>query len=1443
MGASPLVVTAVGRWTAPGNSQVHIVKFVDATTLTVVASAQVATAGMPSGQFAYANLASPVTLAAGARYYLLSQEFGGGDVALLSPTNVVTTTVAKIDGSAWQDSGGSYNYDGDNPNAEREALDFKYQTGDGTAAIPMSVMFNPPAPVVANNSASGTSVTAINVTMSDGSQFAGTLNASPSSLVAISGSQLMLSRAVTPADDGAHTCSVTATDNGSSVTGNVMMQVAAISPPPPPAPPPALTIRGTPYEYQPANSGGFNMATSASGGTVVSGTVTLQSRGAWLYGGAPPVGTLTYQWYLDGKPISPQIQDSRNTGTEVSPPFTYQWDSTKFLDGSAVTDGSHILHGVFIDYTTFTAYNLRPFAMPLLVYNHGSVPATPSSQIVAVTGAPNGLARVWPPSWPDFVTYPGSPVNPQNTQQAWPYKFNPPQTLGNIASGSKLIIESITGPRTYEYSTNPWWATTPLGGVYVLQMNVENGDPAQTAEGAYVAQLADCYADGGRCNNEVSWATTYVEAPDGSAWYGVEVSGRLFRLDHNGTVTTIAGVTKDWSKLKFDADLRASRGGPLSESDYKSRMTFVGNNSVGDHDLGTATDLAFDPLDTTHRTIFIVKQADSCIVKVDMSTSPATITLFAGQDGNPGYADGVLTSAQFDNPTSIAIASDDGTMYIADTNNCVIRKISPTRTTVTTFLGSPVARPTRDQVATSPAIYSPITTLAFSDPSLVLPYPFTIRLNSTGDIVLYENTTLHLRRIWLSGTNADHVTSIGFWGSTNGAPLFSARTDGWSWIDVDTAGVLGRIDDIIAAQWDSGDGTAENYWRFSIDGSVSFGDGGGEPIGQCSGNPVGFDDGWGHYPWAIAISKFKSRFICSGIANNGAVVVRAAQPGDVLLDPNSPDGSYLNSRALLSGQYIYATGTVSGRGANAYGFPNSYTGTPVTNVFPWNIRPSFWGIRGNGGGGHLGIFNDGGVDKNSFDALNAAFPSISPGDAGDQALAGYIQSGFGGSVPRPEITGNDMRDLIYFIRYNTTAGSVGTGSPKVPVQAGPDHPDTGYYPTITSISATRVDATTITVNWQTNKPTIGFAAAGAQSQVGQRDPYPVWSEIEKLTPSTYALNHSATISNCLAGALMHYTAVAKDVAGNSVYASDQVMPAYTSPDGSAITNGVGSLYNGYGTWTFGPQNAPPGGSANLPYYYILLNGRPIDYDVQQLQMNFGGNMFVLGRDDNWMAFTGYNASTFVSSPTLIPPAPPLPPPPTVFNPPYTRSPDGSVISGGVGSVVTADGVWTFGSARGSGWDVVLNGTPVTSGIPAGGVPAVRMEINSHGNLFAQSAGNSQWYVYLGFAWWLASSSVPPGPIPINVNCATPLVTTITTTTPLNTVVSAVNVVMSDGSPFTGSLSVDPQGNPNYLGISGSNVVLIAHPSAGFAGFFRIMASQNGVESGSGISVIDLVVSR
>jgi len=97
------------------------------------------------------------------------------------------------------------------------------------------------------------------------------------------------------------------------------------------------------------------------------------------------------------------------------------------------------------------------------------------------------------------------------------------------------------------------------------------------------------------------------------------------------------------------------------------------------------------------------------------------------------------------------------------------------------------------------------------------------------------------------------------------------------------------------------------------------------------------------------------------------------------------------------GEYIWPTGTASGRG---------------NSQFPSNSCPSFWCLRGPARNAHLALW----PGKNTFEELNSTYPR-------DTDLANYIRSGIGSSVQRPEITGNDMRDLTYFIRRSTQAGS------------------------------------------------------------------------------------------------------------------------------------------------------------------------------------------------------------------------------------------------------------------------------------------------------------------------------------------------------------------------------------------------------------------------------------
>jgi hypothetical protein len=81
-------------------------------------------------------------------------------------------------------------------------------------AIPTTITLSPANPTIPDNTPAGTVIATTNVTMSDGSQFQGTLMSSDTNFFAISGLNIVTARAVTSADDGMHSTVITATQGG-----------------------------------------------------------------------------------------------------------------------------------------------------------------------------------------------------------------------------------------------------------------------------------------------------------------------------------------------------------------------------------------------------------------------------------------------------------------------------------------------------------------------------------------------------------------------------------------------------------------------------------------------------------------------------------------------------------------------------------------------------------------------------------------------------------------------------------------------------------------------------------------------------------------------------------------------------------------------------------------------------------------------------------------------------------------------------------------------------------------------------------------------------------------------------------------------------------------------------------------------------------------------------
>ena len=130
-------------------------------------------------------------------------------------------------------------------------------------------------------------------------------------------------------------------------------------------------------------------------------------------------------------------------------------------------------------------------------------------------------------------------------------------------------------------------------------------------------------------------------------------SGIAQSIYENYTVTTLAGPTES---------------GPSWQDGSTNVARF-----------GTPTSVAKDAAGN----IYVADSLNQTIRKI---TPDGVVSTVAGLTATPGSADGIGSAARFNTPNGIAV-DGNGNLYVADTGNNTIRKITPDGT-VTTFAGS-----------------------------------------------------------------------------------------------------------------------------------------------------------------------------------------------------------------------------------------------------------------------------------------------------------------------------------------------------------------------------------------------------------------------------------------------------------------------------------------------------------------------------------------------------------------------------------------------------------------------------------------------------------------------------------------------------------------------------------------------------------------------------------
>ena len=270
----------------------------------------------------------------------------------------------------------------------------------------------------------------------------------------------------------------------------------------------------------------------------------------------------------------------------------------------------------------------------------------------------------------------------------------------------------------------------PAGDVYVA----DNGIRKVTAAGV-VTTFVDLSAVSGNLSQGAIRIGQLAVDASGNLYVAVTSDDTIRKVTPAGVVTTLAGT----------AGVTGSSDGTGTAAQFNNPQ-------------GVATDAAGN--------VYVADTGNNAIRKI---TPTGVVTTLAGGPTS-GAADGVGPAAQFDGPTALATDAA-GNIYVADTGNCTIRKITPGGV-VTTLAGRPIEG-AADGIG-SAALFR---------------YPQSIAVDSVGDIYVADTANDTIRKITPAGDVTTMAGKAGVPGSVDGTGS-AARFDRPSGVALDATGTI-----------------------------------------------------------------------------------------------------------------------------------------------------------------------------------------------------------------------------------------------------------------------------------------------------------------------------------------------------------------------------------------------------------------------------------------------------------------------------------------------------------------------------------------------------------------------------------------------------------------------------------------------------------------------------
>ncbi len=264
---------------------------------------------------------------------------------------------------------------------------------------------------------------------------------------------------------------------------------------------------------------------------------------------------------------------------------------------------------------------------------------------------------------------------------------------------------------------------------------------------AWYADIQNAVVSGG--TTEISGNVTVTATV--STFAGSGSSGDTNGTGSSASFNTPSGVAVDSSGNIYVADLLNHKIRKITPAGVVS--TIAGTGSVGSNDGAGASASFNGPRGLAVDASGNVYVADTYNNKIRKITSAGVVSTFAGT-GSQGDTDGAGASASFNQPYGVAV-DGVGNVYVADTYNHKIRKITPSGV-VSTLAGTGSAG--SNDGAGSSATFS---------------YPYDVAVDSSGNIYVADRNNYKIRKITPSGV-VSTVAGTGSQGSINDPATFNA---------------------------------------------------------------------------------------------------------------------------------------------------------------------------------------------------------------------------------------------------------------------------------------------------------------------------------------------------------------------------------------------------------------------------------------------------------------------------------------------------------------------------------------------------------------------------------------------------------------------------------------------------------------------------------------------